>query len=141
MYRIFKCAKQAGYTWIDLALTKNNHDLWDEDYVKEVSDEFNVPVLSVTAPLKWMNEKKVDKVIKIAQTLKAQVVTFSPPHYTDRKPTWFLNYLKRIKKTITITISIQNVDSKFIFFNTSSKSNVTSISKGSLSLSCTSQSK
>lgn len=116
LYRIFKFAKQAGYAWIDLALNKNNHDLWDENYVKEMSDEFGLPVLSVTAPSKWMDQKQVDKVIKIAQVLKAQLVTFTPPHYKDKKPTWFLNYLQRIKKNITISIAIQNVDSKFVFF-------------------------
>ncbi len=116
LYRIFKFAKQASYTWIDLALTKTNHDMWDEDYVKEVSEHFWIPVLSITAPIRWMDEKKVDKIIKIAQTLKAQIITFSPPHYTDRKKTWYTYYLKRVKKNTTIWLSIRNVDSKFIFF-------------------------
>ena len=116
LYRIFKFAKQAWYTWIDLALTKTNHDMWDEDYVKEVSDDFWIPVLSITAPIRWMNEKKVDKIIKIAQTLKAQLVTFSPPHYTDRKKTWYSDYLKRVKRNTTIWLAVKNVYSKSIFF-------------------------
>ena len=116
LYRIFKFAKESGYTWIDLALNASNHDLWDEDYVKEVSDHFNMPVLSITAPIRGMDEKKVDKIVKIALTLKSQLVTFSPPHYSDKKNSWYLNYLKRIKKNVTFWIAVKNVESKFIFF-------------------------
>jgi hypothetical protein len=29
-----------------------NHDLWDEEYIKYLSQSFNLPVLSITAPAK-----------------------------------------------------------------------------------------
>ena len=99
LHRIFQFTKKAWYLWVDLALNKLNYDSWDENYIKNLSDEFWVPVVSITAPVRWMDEKKVDKIIKIAQTLKTQLVTFSPPHYSDKKTSWFTSYLKRIMKT------------------------------------------
>jgi len=116
LHRIFQFAKESGYLGIDLALTTLNYDLWDEEYVNKLSNEFNIPVLSITSPLKWMSEEKVDKIIKIAQFLWSQLVTFTPPHYSDKNTSRFTSYIKKVKRNTTLTISIRNVESKFIFF-------------------------
>ncbi len=116
IHRIFMFAKKAGFDGIDLWLSKFNLDVWDEDYIKELSDHFWVPILSVTAPSKGLNEKKVDKIIKIATKLEAQVVNFSPPHFSDTNTTWYTNYLSRVKKNTHLGISIKNVEPKFLFF-------------------------
>jgi len=116
LHRIFKFAKTAGYLGIDLSLNTINYDLWDSEYIKSLSDSFDMKVLSITAPIKGMNEKKVDKVIKIAQVLGSQLITFTPPHYSDKNTTWFLNYLGKIKRNTILTIAIRNVEPKFIFF-------------------------
>jgi hypothetical protein len=63
-----------------------------------------------------MNEKRVDKIIEIAQKVQAQVVTFSPPHIMDKNTSWFNTYLPRVKKNTQLGICIQNVESKFMFF-------------------------
>jgi len=54
---------------LDLALNKTNYDLWDEDYIKFLSDTFTLPVLSITAPQRGMNEKNVDKLVRMAGKL------------------------------------------------------------------------
>jgi hypothetical protein len=46
-----------------------NYDNWDEDYIKELSDSFNFPVLSITAPSTGMDHNKVDKIMKMALKL------------------------------------------------------------------------
>ena len=116
LHRIFKFAHKAWFDWLDLSLSKINFDYWDEDYIKELSDSFNLPVLSITAPSRWMNDKKVDKIIQIAWKLGSQVVTFSPPHISDKNITWFTKYLLKIKREKHISITIQNVEPKFLFF-------------------------
>lgn len=52
LHRIFDFAKKAGYTGIDVSLGMMNFDLWDEDYIYELSKTFKLPVLSLTAPSK-----------------------------------------------------------------------------------------
>ncbi len=116
IHRVFIFAKKAWFDGIDLALSKFNLDLWDADYIKELSDSFWVPVLSVTAPSKWLNEKKVDMIVSIAQKLNSQVINFAPPHFSDTNITWYTNYLPRVKKSTHLGISIKNVEPKFLFF-------------------------
>lgn len=116
LHRIFKFAKNAWFDWLDIALWKFNFDCWDEDYIKELSKEFNLPVLSITAPAKGMDEKKVDKIVKIASKLWAQLITFSPPHLSDKNVNRFKKYLIKVKRDTHISIAVQNVEPKFLFF-------------------------
>jgi len=116
LHRIFDFATKAGFDWLDISLNSSNHDLWDEDYIKYLSNSFNLPVLSITAPTKGMSEKKVDKIVKIAAGVKAQVLNFSPPHFSDKNTNWYSRYLLKVKRDTHLSIAIQNVDPKFIFF-------------------------
>ena len=116
LHRVFSFAKKANYEGIDITLNKLNYDFWDADYIKWLSDAFWIPVISLTAPMKWIDEKVVDRIIWIAKITWAQVVTFSPPHLMDKNTKWFNNYLPRIKKNTQLSIAIQNVEAKFMFF-------------------------
>jgi len=116
IHRIFDFAKKAGYTWLDLSLSATEFDLWDWDYMLELSQKFDLPVLSLTAPSKGMSEKKVDQVVALADKLDAQIITFHPPHFTDKKTSWYTNYLLRIKKNTHLSMAIVNVEPKNIFF-------------------------
>ena len=116
LHRIFWFAKEAWYTGIDIALWTLNFDLWDEDYIYKLTQEFNVPVLSITAPGKWMSQKKLEKMLVMAKKLSVQAITVSPPHITDKDTKWFGSMLSRIKKDMHISICIQNVEPKFLFF-------------------------
>jgi hypothetical protein len=72
--------------------------------------------LSITAPSTGMDHNKVDKIMKMALKLWVQIVTFSPPHYTDKDTSWFTEHLLKVKRDTHISVSIQNVESKFLFF-------------------------
>ncbi len=116
IHKIFTIAKKAKYEGIDLKLEKWNYDSLDSEYIKSLSDAFEIPVVSVEAPPRWMNKKRVDEVITIAKSLGSQVVTFTPPHILDKDTKWFTEYLPRVNKTERISLSVKNVASKFIFF-------------------------
>ena len=116
IHRIFDFVKRSKYDGLDVFLTSSNYDLWDREYIKKLSKDFNVPVLSITVALKWMNEKKVDTIINIAKFLQVQVITFTPPHFSDKNTSWFSKYLLKVKKDTHISIAVQNIEPKFIFF-------------------------
>ncbi|MDD4151941.1 MAG: TIM barrel protein, partial [Candidatus Gracilibacteria bacterium] len=116
LHKIFIFAKKAGYDGINLDIDKSNFDTLDEEYIKTLSNAFEVPVLSITAQDKGVDEKKVDKMIQMAKLLGSQLVTFSPPHITDKKTEWFTKYLPKIKKDSSLSIAIQNVPLKFWLF-------------------------
>jgi len=63
-----------------------------------------------------MNEKEVDRVAALAQQLDSQIINFTPPHFTDKKTTWYNQYLGRIKKNTRLAIAVMNVEPKNIFF-------------------------
>ena len=113
LHRVFGFVKKAWFHGVDLALNSLNYDLWDWDYIKSLSDSFGVPVLSITAPLKWMNEKRVDQIVSIASKLKTQVINFYPPHISDKNTNWFTRYLLKVKKDTHISVCITNVEPKF----------------------------
>jgi len=116
LHKIFDFAKEANYDWIELVLSKSNYDFWDEDYVLYLIKEFNLPVLSIKAPKRWMTEKVVDRILSLALKVWAQNITFTPPHFRDKNVTWYLKYLSKIKKNNHLSISIENVEPKFILF-------------------------
>ncbi len=116
LHKIFDFAKQANYDWIELVLAKNHFDYWDEDYVLSLAKEFNIPVLSIKAPKRWVNEKIVDRIVNLALKLGTQNITFTPPHYRDKNVNWYLRYLAKVKRDTHLAISIENVEPKFILF-------------------------
>lgn len=113
LHRIFDFAKKSDYDWIELVLSKNNFDFWDEDYVFNLTKEFKVPVLSIKAPKTWIDKNMVDKIVSLSLKLETQNITFTPPSYRDKNVSWYLKYLSEIKKKINISISIENVEPKF----------------------------
>jgi len=116
LHRVFCFAKEAWYEGIDIALWMLNFDLWDSEYILELSKNFNIPVISLTAPWKDMSQKKLDSIMDMAEVLESEVVTFSPPHFMDKDTKWFWDPLKKLQKDSSIEICIQNVESKYLFF-------------------------
>ncbi len=116
MHKIFSFVKEAKYDGIDLVIDEKNYDSLDEKYLKSLSEEFGVPILSITAPDKWLSNQKIDKIIEMAKVFQTQVINFYPPHISDKNADFFVKYLSRIKKDLRISVSIQNVEQKFKLF-------------------------
>jgi len=55
LHKIFKIVKNSWYEWINLDIISWEYDTEDAQYIKELSDEFAIPVVSITA-----YEKKMD---------------------------------------------------------------------------------
>lgn len=116
IHRILDFAKKAGFHWIDLSVSFENFDTFDVDYLKKISDEIWIKILSISAPSLNITENIVDKIISMASVLESQIITFSPPHFSDKDISWYKNYLWKIKKSSSISIAIQNVEPSFLFF-------------------------
>lgn len=116
MHKIFTLAKKSKYDGIDLVIDDKNYDSFDEVYLKWLSDAFEIPVLSITAPDRGLNKEKIDKIVKIAQALHSQVINFYPPHISDKGMDFFPKYLQKIKKELRVKITLQNVEQKFMLF-------------------------
>lgn len=116
IHKIFSLAKKSWYVWLDLVVDRSNFDTLDENYLKSLSDEFLLPVLSITAPDKTMEKPKIDKIISIWEMLWCQIYNFTPPHITDKNIDFYISYLNKVKKDTKKTVSIQNIEQKYKLF-------------------------
>lgn len=114
IHRIFQYAKKAWFDGIDLSLNYNDYDLWDEKYIKSLSDDFWIKVLSITAPSSWLDQDSLSKIINLSDILWSQIVNFSPPYFKDLNASWFSKQLIKIKKETNISICIKNVEPEFL---------------------------
>ena len=116
LHKIFLFAKEAWFHGIDLSVSFENYDSLDLEYLKKISDEIWIKILSISAPSSRITESLVDKIISMSSTFDSQVVTFCPPHFSDKNIDWYQKYLPKIKKSSWISISIKNMEPKFLFF-------------------------
>lgn len=116
LHRAFLIAKKSWFDWVDLSIDLSNFDTLDLDYIKKLSEEIWIKVLSITAPWDKITEELVDKILAIWASLETKVITFFPPHFADKDISWYKEYLPKIKKSENLSIAIENVEAKFLFF-------------------------
>lgn len=116
IHKIFTLVKKAKYDGIDLVIDEKNYDTLDENYLKWLSDAFEIPILSITAPDRGLNKERMDKIVSLAQILNTQVLNFYPPHISDKNMEFFSKYLAKVKRELRIKVTLQNVEQKFMLF-------------------------
>jgi len=116
LHRIFLFAKKSWYTGLDLFFTNSNYDYWDTNYLKDLINNMDLPILSITVAQRWLKSKQIEHISKVALELWIQNITFYPAHFSDTNSSKYLEDIAYIKKTTNLSISIQNVESNFIFW-------------------------
>lgn len=113
--RIFEFAKKAGYDGIEVGVDKNNFDTQNAEYIKELSDQYKLPVLALHSP-ENSSQKIIEHITEMAVFLKCPVIVISPPKLTDFK---FTRWLKKegpmLRKKKKIQIALANAAGKTIF--------------------------
>lgn len=111
--RVFRFAKEAGFDGVDLAITKD-YDSQNGTYIKELSDEYQVPVLSITGSPKT-NKKTIEQAIDIAKTVGCEIVVLQPPElFNFRLASWIKKEIPEIRKREKLHICLENTDAKTI---------------------------
>ena len=80
---VFSIAKKAGYDGIDLAIWKG-FDARDEEYVQQLSFNYNLPVYVVQTSSK-LNQKELNKALDICAATGADTICINAPKITDFK--------------------------------------------------------
>lgn len=103
---------------MDLALSNGDFDSQNAEYVLRMSKLVGIPIVSVTAYERKMDEEVVTQVVTLAKALDVKLINFFPPHRLDKDGSWFSETLPRLQKeNKDITFSIVNVEPKtFLFF-------------------------
>jgi sugar phosphate isomerase/epimerase len=117
LHKIFSFAREAHYDGICLDLNPLDFDTENAEYISTLSQEFNIPVVGITAYERRMTPKIVDQIILMANTLGAKTVNFYPPHRLDKNGEWFSEYLPKVqKRESNLDITVINVESKIFLF-------------------------
>lgn len=80
---IFSIAKSIWFDGIDLAMRKW-FDARDEEYVKKLSLDYNLPVYVIQTSSK-LNQKELDKALDLCEATNADTICINAPKITDFK--------------------------------------------------------
>ncbi|MBU0578138.1 sugar phosphate isomerase/epimerase [Patescibacteria group bacterium] len=129
--RIFEFAKKANYDGIEIYVDKNNYDTQNAEYIKELSDQYKLPVIALNTPING-TAKSVEHVVEMAVYLKCPLVVITPPKLLDFK---FRNWLRKevplLRKKKNIQIALVNAPGKTIlgFLPARALNNITDLKK------------
>lgn len=110
--RIFKFIKDAGYDGVDLFIDPKDYDTQDADYVKELMDKYELPVVSLQTH-KNASAKNVKNAVDMAKKLGTKVIIVQPPKLLNFKYIkWLTNEVPKIRQKEEISIALENSTSK-----------------------------
>jgi hypothetical protein len=117
LHRIFGFAKKAGYDGIDVSVDFDLFDTVDAEYLREISDITDMPILSLTAPERKLTRKNFDTILALANDLGVKTVNIHPPHRLEKEKDWFGEYISTMNaKYENTTINIINAPPKTWLF-------------------------
>ncbi len=109
--RIFEIVKEAGYDGIDLNINPSNYDTSNIDYIKELIDKYQIPVLAISTPA-TASSKRILKAVEMAQALNTKIVIIQPPKIFDFKfIKWLKKEIPKIRQKENISIALENAPS------------------------------
>lgn len=113
--RIFQIIKDAGFDGVDLAMDRKNFDTLNAEYVKQLSEQVGIPVLSIATPNN-ANDKMIKKAVDMAKLVGCRVVVVQPPKFFDYKfISWMKNEIPKMRQKENISIAMENAPSKSFF--------------------------
>lgn len=106
--RIFKIVKDAGYDGLDLAIDFKDFDTQNTKYVKELVEQYQLPVAAIQTPHNATASDIMDAV-EMARELGTKVIVLQPPKMFNFKYTkWLTNEVPKIRQKENISIALEN---------------------------------
>jgi sugar phosphate isomerase/epimerase len=111
--RIFQFAKEAGYDGMDIKISKNNFDTQNGEYIKKLSEEFEIPVLALQ--LSDPSPKSLEETIDTAKKVSCKVIIIQPPKiFSFRQQSWLKDKVPKIRAKEGISIALENAPADMI---------------------------
>jgi sugar phosphate isomerase/epimerase len=110
--RIFNFVKEADYGGVDLAIDPKNFDTQNGEYIKSLSEQYQVPITAIqTAP--GGNPHKIQEAVKMAKVLDCRIIVIQPPKIFDFKYIqWLKNEIPKLRQKENISIALENAPSQ-----------------------------
>ena len=98
LHRIFEFAKKSEYDGIDLCIDFSAFDTFNAEYLRKLSADFGVKIVSVTMPEKQLTTNQLEFVLQMAADLGVKMVNIHPPHRSEKEEDWFGEHLKILQQ-------------------------------------------
>ncbi len=110
--RIFEFAKNADYDGIDLVISPKDFDTQNPEYIKSLSDKYELPVVTIQTPPNG-SPKKINMAVDIAKKLNCQIIVIQPPRLLEFKfISWLKKEIPKIRQKENISIALENAPSE-----------------------------
>jgi len=110
--RVFQLVKEAGYDGVDLNIDPKNFDTMDTDYIRDLINKHQLPVLAISTPI-TSSAKKIESAVEMAKALGCKVIIIQPPKLFDFQYTnWLKNEIPKIRQRENISIALENAPSE-----------------------------
>lgn len=109
--RVFKFIKEAGYDGVDLVIDPKNWDTQNVKYLQQLTDEYNLPILSLQTPPN-ANARTVLDTVEMAKELKVKIIIVQPPKLLNLKYIkWLTTEIPKIRQREDLSIALENAPS------------------------------
>lgn len=109
--RIFKLVKEAGFDGLDLHIDPRDFDTQNTAYIKELMDQYDLPVVTIQTPLN-ATAKTVLATVEMAKELGTKVIIVQPPKLFNFKYIkWLTNEVPKIRQREEVSIALENAPS------------------------------
>jgi sugar phosphate isomerase/epimerase len=106
--RIFELAKQAGYDAVDLDVDFGQFDTYNADYIKKLTQEYDLPVHAVSAPDQIAN-KRIKDLVKLTKKIGARILILQPPKLLEFKlASWLRKEIPKLREKEFLSIALEN---------------------------------
>ncbi len=85
LHRIFEFAKKSEYDGIDLCIDFSAFDTFNAEYLRKLSADFGVKIVSVTMPEKQLTTNQLEFVLQMAADLGVKMVNSAAAPFWARK--------------------------------------------------------
>ncbi|MBA4336263.1 hypothetical protein C0416_00630 [bacterium] len=111
--RIFGFVKEAGYDGIDLYISSKHYDTQNEEYLKSLCTQYNIPIVAIQLP--DPTPKRLEKAIEIAKAVNCKVIVIQPPKiFSIRQTSWLKSEVPKIRAKENISIALENASDDMI---------------------------
>ena len=119
---IFRIAKSAGFDGIEWLIERNNCNV-GVDYVRNLSHEYELPILSLHSPFMMCDGwgdfwNKISRSLTVAMELSVSLMNFHPPsgyivrHYLDNELAEHIRIYRDMVEHSDIVLTLENLPTK-----------------------------
>lgn len=102
---------------MDLCVNFSEFDTFNTEYLKKISAESGVKIVSLTAPESKLTTGQLEFILNMAEELGVKSVNVHPPHRLQKEKDWFGEHLQLLQqKHASVTINVINAPPKTWMF-------------------------